>query len=311
MARMNATRATSDSPTVREIVRQRGLGPFVGDVARRFRAADGTSHTRALGYQSTFVLLSGFIGIVGLASVLDIASLRRTVEQISTWISPGPSSRLLQEAARQGASGGATATVVGLVAALAASTLAMAQVERSANRVFGSSVDRPGVRRYVVAFLLAISAGMLFITGMVVLAGGSSISQGAGLSGGVRTAWEVLRWPIGVVVAAIGIYLLYRFAPRERFATRSALSAGTFVAVVLWAAFTGGLAVYFAVSGTSNATYGPLLSIVALLLWSGLTSLALHLGLSVAAEVHANSPHRRVVEVPDVAEIPAVRHSTQ
>jgi YihY family inner membrane protein len=307
---MNATQAMGGARTVRETVRRRGVGAFVRDVARRFRAADGTSHARALAYQSAFVLLSGFIGIVGLASMLNIVELRRTVEQISTWISPGPSSRLLQEAARQGASGGATATLVGLAAALVAGMFAMAQIERSANRIFGSSVDRPGVRRYVVAFLLALSAGVLFIIGMLVLAGGSTISQGAGLSGGLRTTWDVLRWPLGVVLAAIGIYLVFRFAPRERFVTGPALTAGTVVAVVLWAAFTAGLALYFALSGTSNATYGPLLSIVAMLLWSALTSLALHLGLSVAAEVGANGPAgRRVVQVPEVAEAPPVRHS--
>ncbi len=306
---MSATRV-GGSAKVREAVRRRGGGTLVRDVVRRFRAADGTSHARALAYQSMFVLLSGFIGIVGLASVLDVVELRRTVEQIATWISPGPSSQLLQDAARQGASGGPMATLVGLVAALVAGTYSMAQVARSANRIFGSPIDRPGVRRYVVAFLLAISAGVLVVIGMVVLAGGSAISQGAGLSGGIHTAWEIVRWPLGVALAAAGVYLLFRLAPRERFATSAALTAGTTVAVVLWAAFTGGLAAYFAISGTSNATYGPLLSIVALLLWSALSSLALHLGLAVAAEIDADAPGRRPrtpeVHVPDVVDDPPV-----
>lgn len=307
---MSATRVAAGTANVREVIRHRGSGTLVRDAVRRFSAADGLSHTRALAYQSMFVLLSGFIGIIGFASVLDVVELRRTVEQIATWISPGPSSRLIQEAARQGASGGVTATLVGLIAALAAGTLAMTQIERSANRIFGSPVDRPGAGRYVVAFLLAISAGALFLTGMVVFAGGSAISQGAGFSGGIRTTWEVLRWPLGLALASAGIYLLFRLAPRERFATGAALTAGTIVAVVLWAAFTAGLAVYFSISGTSNATYGPLLSVVALLLWSALTSLALHLGLAVAAEIDADvAAGRRVVHVPDVADVPPVRPS--
>ena len=33
-----------------------GLGPFVGDVLLRFRAADGTTHVRALAYQTMFVI---------------------------------------------------------------------------------------------------------------------------------------------------------------------------------------------------------------------------------------------------------------
>ena len=283
------------------------MGPFVSAVVRRFRAADGTSHARALAYQSMFVLISGFIGVVGLASLLNYTELRRTVEQISSWISPGPSGSLLQEAARQGASGGATATVVGLVAALVAGTFAMAQVERSANRIFGSPVDRPGARRYFAASLLAISAGGLLALGLLLLASGSAIAQASD----VGTAWAVLRWPIGIAMAAISIYLLFRFAPREPFARGAALVAGTSVALVMWVIFTVGLAAYYSISGTSTAAYGPLLAIVALLLWSVLTSLALHLGLAVAAEIAGEpSAARRVVQVPDVADLPPVHPST-
>jgi uncharacterized BrkB/YihY/UPF0761 family membrane protein len=48
--------------------------------------------------------------------------------------------------------------------------------------------------------------------------------------------------------------------------------------------FTIGLALWFSVSSSSQ-TYGPLLSVIALLLWAGSTSLALHLGMSLTAEL--------------------------
>jgi hypothetical protein len=47
-------------------VRRRGGGELARSSVKRFREADGTSHVRALAYQSMFVLLSGFIGLVGL-----------------------------------------------------------------------------------------------------------------------------------------------------------------------------------------------------------------------------------------------------
>jgi uncharacterized BrkB/YihY/UPF0761 family membrane protein len=145
---------------------------------------------------------------------------------------------------------------------------------------------------------------------LLLLAGGSTISQGAAFGGAVRTAWDVVRWPLGIALATLGVYLLYRFAPRQRFATGAALLAGTVVAVVLWVIFTVGLALYFSISGTSNVTYGPQLAVLALLLWSVLTSLALHLGLAVAAEIAGEAPAaRRVVQVPDVADLPPVHPS--
>ena len=279
-------------------VRQRGRGEFTGSSVKRFRDADGMSHVRALAYQSMFVLLSGFIGLVGLASALDLPRVRGIVEQMVDTISPGPSGQLLREAASQGASGGTTAMVLGLLAALLAGTLAMAQVERSANRLAGRSQDRPFGQRHGVAFVLALSAGVLLAAGGLALAGGRAVSEGLGWEGAALTVWNVARWPLGVAVAAVGIYLLFRTAPRERIGSRAALAAGTAAAVALWFLFSLALGLFFSLS--SNAVYGPMLSVVALLLWSSLSSLALHLGLAVTVELAiGESPSEDLVRVPE------------
>jgi uncharacterized BrkB/YihY/UPF0761 family membrane protein len=256
------------------------------------------SHVRALAYQSMFVLLSGFIGLVGLVSALDLPRVRGIVEQMVDTISPGPSGQLLREAARQGASGGTTAMVLGLLAALLAGTLAMAQVERSANRLAGRSEDRPFGQRHGVAFVLALSAGVLLAAGGLALAGGRAVAEGLGWEGAALTVWSVAHWPLGVAVAAVGIYLLFRTAPRARIGSRAALAAGTAAAVALWFLFSLALGLYFSLS--SNAAYGPLLSLVALLLWSSLSSLALHLGLAVTVELAiGESRSEDLVRVPE------------
>ena len=38
-------------------------------------------------------------------------------------------------------------------------------------------------------------------------------------------------------------------------------------------------------SNSADQAYGPLLSVIALLLWAGLTSLALHLGITACVEL--------------------------
>jgi YihY family inner membrane protein len=279
-------------------VRQKGGGELARSSLKRLREADGLSHVRALAFQSMFVLLSGFIGLVGLASAFDLPRVRGIVEEMAATLSPGPSARLLQEAARQGATGGTTAMVFGLLAALVAGTLAMAQVERSANRLAGRSEDRPVWQRYGVAFVLALSAGVLLAAGGLALVGGRAISRGLGWEGTALTVWKVARWPVGVAVAAVGIYLLFRTAPRERVGSSAALAAGTTVAVALWFVFSLALGLYFSLS--SSAAYGSLLSVIALLLWSSLSSLALHLGLAVTAELAiGESRSEGLVRVPE------------
>ena len=105
--------ASATDAAITSEVRRRGTGHLVGDVIRRFTDADGSSHTRALGYQGMFAMLSGFIGLVGLASVLGVGVFRDTIIELSKSIAPGPSGQLLQEAARR-STGGGTAALVGL-----------------------------------------------------------------------------------------------------------------------------------------------------------------------------------------------------
>jgi uncharacterized BrkB/YihY/UPF0761 family membrane protein len=263
----------------------RKTGRFVGDVVRRFRRADGTSHTRALAYQILLIALSGFIGLVGLASLLEMSEIRGMVQHLVTTVSPGPSGQLLQEAAKQGAAGGAIAAVVGLGAAWVAGMFAMAQVERSGNRLAGLEQDRRTFRRYVLAALLALPVGILLTLGALAIGAGGAVISGFKLQGAAGSIWDIARWPIGLLMAGGGLFLLLRAAPRARLGSTRHVWAGTAVALALWATFTALLGLYFALSGSSARTYGPLLAVVAFILWAGFTSLALHLGMATTVEL--------------------------
>jgi YihY family inner membrane protein len=280
---MASRTATSQGPIV-STVRRDGVPSVAKASIRRFAEADGTSHARALAYQSVFVALSGLIGLIGLSSVLGIRQIRLTVQHIVSTLAPGPSGKLLQQAAGHGASSGGTAALFGLAAALVAATLAMAQVERSANRLAGVG-DRRGTQRYLVALGLAVSAGLLLALGGLILAGGEALASGLGWKHAAASLWAVVRWPLGILVVTGAIYLLFRAAPRRAIRPNRVVWAGAAVAVALWVLFTAGLALYLSVGG--GQTYGSMIAIVALLLWSVLTSLAMHLGLSVAYELEA------------------------
>ena len=273
----------------------------IRDAIGRFIERDGTTHVRAFAYQSVFVVVSGFIGLVGLAGVLDWPELRATVQEQATSIAPGPASRLLQEAAQRGASGSTSAAVIGLAAALTAGTLAMAQLQRSANRLCDVTDDGPALRRYLLAFVLAGTAGVLLVVGGLVLGAGRSIATGVGLDASAAMAWSIARWPIGLATAGAGILVLYRVLTPGKPSGRDVF-AGTLVALSLWAVFTTFLGVYLSLSSQPSRTYGPLLAVIALLLWSALTSLALHLGIAVIA-ARTRGPAERTVRVPESAQV--------
>jgi YihY family inner membrane protein len=272
-------------------------------VIRRFLRADGMSHSRALAYETMLIVFSGFIGLLGIASLLDFEQIRGTVTELGRSIAPGPSGELLREAAASGARHATIAAVVGLAAAAVAGTIAIAEVERTGNRIAGLERDRRIVFRYVLALVLAVTIGLIFVAGGMALGAGRAIPTGFGWSDELRGVWSVVRWPVGVAVIAVAILLLFRFAPKASLGPWRALFAGTVVAVVLWVAFTGLLSLYFSLSSDSSP-YGPLLATVALMLWSMLGSLALAVGMATAAELSdARRPHEEeAVTLPEPPE---------
>jgi YihY family inner membrane protein len=164
----------------------------------------------------------------------------------------------------------------------------MGQIERGANRLYGVEQDRPTADKYWNGFKLACTAGVLTVVAFMIIVGGTDVAQSVGLSGVVKTLWTLLRWPLSIAFVVVAFALLFRAAPRRHQPSWSWLAVGSGMSVLLWFIFTGALALYLnASSGTFGRTYGPLTGIIAILIWSFLTSLAIYLGLAFAAQLEA------------------------
>jgi YihY family inner membrane protein len=273
-------------------LRLTGWGKLAKDSFQRFRAADGFSHTRALAYQITLALFPAVIATVGLATAVQASRFRHLVVQTVDRLAPGPAGQLITEAVEQGAKsaarGGIAALILGALAALASATVAMGQIERGANRLYGVERDRPTTKKYWNAFLLACSAGVLVLLAFVLIVAGSDVATATELSGVVRGLWAVLRWPLSIGLAVVAFAVLFREAPRRHQPSWSWLAVGSGLAVLLWFVFTGLLALYLGMSaGSFGNTYGPLTGVIAVLVWTWLTSLALFLGVAFAAQLEA------------------------
>jgi YihY family inner membrane protein len=273
-------------------LRTTGWGQLAKDSFVRFRAADGTSHSRSLAFQVMLTLLPFMIAVVGLATALNIDQLRQLLTQTVDRLAPGPAGQIFTQAISQGAKsatrGGIAALLLGAVAALASATVAMGQIERGANRLYGVEQDRPTAQKYLNGFKLACTAGVLTVAAFLIIVGGTDVARATGLSGVVKGLWTVLRWPLSIGFVILAFALLFRAAPRRHQPSWSWLAVGSGVSVLLWFVFTGALAFYLDVSsGTFGRTYGPLTGIIAILIWTFLTSLAIYLGLAFAAQLEA------------------------
>ncbi len=277
----------------RDTLKRVGRGRLARDSFERFREGDGFSHSRALAFQIVLTAFPALIAIVGLTVDLDQENLRSLIQETLQGIAPGPAGEILTQAFRQGsdaADDSATAIAVGLAAALIAATSAMGQIERGANRIYGIESDRPTLRKYATAFLLALTVGVLFLVAFVLFVAGSAVEEAGAATGWSDTAltiWQIARWPVVLVLVLAGFALLFKIAPRRRQPSMSWLASGAAVTIVSWLVFTGLLTLYLTVSKSFGETYGPLAGIIGLLLWALLTSLAVFFGLAFAAQLEA------------------------
>ncbi|WP_328935803.1 MULTISPECIES: YihY/virulence factor BrkB family protein [unclassified Streptomyces] len=276
-------------------LRRYGRWPLLRDAFVRFRYADGFSHSRALALQTVLSVIPLAIAFVGLSTALHTENIGRLAELTIHRIAQGPSADVVDDAlarSRHSAGDGdQIALWFGLVFSLVNVTTAMCQIERGANRIYGNERDRPFHQKYLRGLVMSLSAGIPLGIGFVVMVAGGDLAAAAAtvyhLDGEARTACEILRWPFGLVLALISASAIFRRSPRRKQPGYTWLAFGAAVYLVLWTVLTWVLSLYLSISGSFDTIYGPLSAFMSLLLWAYLTSIALFLGLSFAAQLEA------------------------
>ncbi|MFG2976451.1 YihY/virulence factor BrkB family protein [Streptomyces sp. NPDC048331] len=276
-------------------LRRYGGWNLVRDSFLRFRYADGFSHSRALALQTVLAILPLAIALIGLSGVLHTEDIGRMAELTIRRLVSGPSQGVvddaLRESRRQAGDGGEVALWLGLLFSIANVTTGMCQVERGANRIYGVERDRPFLRKYTRGLLMALSAGLpLGLAFSVTVLGsdlGRAMTEVYHLGPTTHQVWEVLRRPVGILLAVVATSAVFRRSPRRTQPGYTWLAFGAAVYLVLWLGATSALSVYVGADSSFTTVYGPLSAVMALMLWSYLTSLALFLGLSFAAQLEA------------------------
>jgi YihY family inner membrane protein len=271
----------------RETLATTGTLALMKDAVVRLRAADGTSNARGLAFAVSLVLVQGLVVVVGLAVATGSAGFRQLLIDTIQASAPGPTSDLLtnavEQATRVGRQHRYLPLTIGLVGTLITATVAMGQLERAMNRIYGVEKDRPFVDKYRLALALALSAGVVIAASFALLAFGRGLVD----HGAARSVWMAARWPVAIALVATGLAVLFKWAPRRRQPGWAWLAFGAGVSVVGWTLVTVALAIVFDVSKTFGQTYGSLAGVVALQLWTFFSALAILYGVAVAAQLEA------------------------
>jgi YihY family inner membrane protein len=273
----------------RRVLRTCGRRALLRDAFIRLRVADGFSHARSLAYATSLVFVQATIALVGLASAIGNSSNGVIVRTVRAAV-PGPAGELVLQAVVQAHGEGVShrwpGLAFGIIGTLVTGSTLLGQVERGLNRIYGEEQDRPTVKKYGLALLLTVSAGLLAIAAFALLAFGQSIGDSID-NHTVNRVWEFARWPGAVALVTVATTIVFRYSPRRRQPSLSWMAFGAAVSSALWVIITIGLGAFFSLSKSFGQTYGPLAGVVALLVWALLAAIALLYGGAVVAQLEA------------------------
>lgn len=210
---------------------------------------------------------------------------------------------------------GGAAVVLGALGAVVSASGAVGAFHRAMHRIHDTREGRPLLlfRLVLLAETVALMLGTVLVAVLVVLGGDLSLRIGdvAGLAEETVQTWNLVKWPVILVVIALTVTLAYRLGPNVRPPRYRPLSAGAVSVVVLLFAATLALGWItdrlgqFAVVGRVNSAIGVLglawIACIVLLAGAALDAEMLRarqlaVGVDASAEIQLATRHTAVLE---------------
>lgn len=146
--------------------------------------------------------------------------------------------------------------------------------------------ERRGVLRFqLIAFTITLIAIVSAVIGLALLVGLPAFIEGLGIASHQRTLIRMSSFGLLVLALLVGLSLLYRYGPSRERPRWHWVTPGSLVATVLWVLVSALFSFYVAEFATYDATYGPLGTVVAVMMWFFVTVYAVLLGAELNAEL--------------------------
>lgn len=185
----------------------------------------------------------------------------------------------------------AIALLIALWSANAGTTAMMAAL----NVAYGEKEKR-GMLQYWLHSLVLTAALIVFgILSVVLVAVIPAVVAMLPFGGFAQTIVTWVRWPVLILLSAIGLAIIYRYAPSRNEPRWSWVSSGAVVATILWVVGSALFSLYVGKFASYNKTYGSLGAVVVLLMWFWVSAFAILLG----AELNAEMEHQTARDTTD------------
>ncbi|KXK05643.1 MAG: putative tRNA-processing ribonuclease BN [Nitrospira sp. OLB3] len=232
-----------------------------------------------------YFLLALFPALLFLTAFMGLFPLTETLPELMQYLRtvlPADALSLLErylENVVQGSGGDILS--LGLLGTLWASSSGVTAIMEALNVVYGAEETRPYWKVRLIAILLTVGlAGFIILSITLILYGariGEWIADIVGLGWLFLLTWNVLQWPVTVLLMLFALAIIYYVCPNVEHDWRW-VTPGSVCAVSLWLLVSLGFKAYVEHFGNYNAAYGSIAGVIVLMLWLYLTGVVMLLG---------------------------------
>ena len=238
------------------------------------------------GLLAIFPAIAAMISIWGL--LFDPQQIAQQIESVSGAL-PEDAAGIVNDQAQAVAGGAGTgvsiAAVIGILLALYSASKGIQAMVEGLNIVYDEDEKRGFVKLTLVTLILTVGLIAMMIVALGLIAVLPALLGNLGLGEVLRVVLTYARWPLLLVVALIGLAILYRYAPSRETAQWQWVSPGAVLATVLWLIGSIVFSIYVRNFGSYNETYGSIGAVIILLMWLWLSAFIVLLGAEVNCEI--------------------------
>jgi len=237
-------------------------------------------------------LLAIFPGIVaGMAIaglVMDPSAVVTQLDSLSRFLPQEAAQIVIDQATAVAGSesgGLGLAAIFGILVALYSASKGVTSLMDGLNVAFEIEEKRGLVKYYLTAFALTIGLIVGFLLIIAILALLPVILAFLQFGDFAQTIMSLIRWPVVLAVLAVGLAILYRYAPSRGPVPWHWISPGAGAACILWLIGSVVFAIYVQNFGAYNETFGALGGVIVLLTWLWLSAFIVLMGAEVDSEI--------------------------
>jgi membrane protein len=265
----------------------------------------------ALTYYSVLSIFPALLAIVSLLGIFGQAGKTTSaLLEIIQGFAPAETVQAIRGPIEQLSSSSAAGLtlVLGILTALWSASGYVGAFGRAMNRVYEVDEGRPFIKLRGTMLLVTVTTVLivLVLSAMLVLSGPVAQAAGnvIGLGGPALTAWNILKWPVMLLLVIVIIAILYYATPNVQQPKFRWMSLGSAIALAIFLLTSLAFAFYVANFNSYDKTYGAIGGVIISLLWLWILNMSLLFGAEFDAETERGRQLQAGIAAEETIQLP-------